>query len=1316
MSFRPFSAHPRLWLASAVGGGLLALGWTGFETVSRSDWLRDRIRAALVRELESVTGGTVSIQDLRFGDHRLSLEIFGLEVRSAGDVDVPPLLTVPEVSVTLGWRSFLGSQTHLEDLRARDPVIHLSIGDDSESNLPEPTFPRGFPKLAIRRFELSGGKLVWNGRPFEAGFGGSELEVGVTFDPERDAYQVEATLSDPRWGAESPFPPPAGSAAVSAVISDSGIEITDLALRADAFDLAARGIVHDPGSPRAEGSFSVNARIETVAAWLASLQAGVTGALRVDGDFHWDVARGGVRYEGTVAATGVTVEGAAAEAEFVADFSGDVNVVELSGFAGNVFGGDLAGSARILNPWSTPMLSAEAVVTGIEMVKLGAAMHVEALPWDAAADLAINAAGSRSEGFTSELELAIRPQFGEGKLTLEGGGTLRYSSRDDAITVPQLWLATPDARIELSGTFPLAQAGHAEIEASIGSGRALEQILKSVWMPAGLPDSAPDGNYSFVGSARSQLSQIRNTVLSGEFRIEDFLVGGERWEQISLYGEVSPTRIAVRQGHLMDGRGRLDLRGTLPLRSDGALRLSVSASEMNASKIARASGFGLPIDGSLSMDLELWGSPEAPVAEGRLAVETPRFFTERFDRLSAGVLYGPAGFELRDAYLIRGDSTLHASASVNPVDQQIGIDIASTRWPIAGFDLIRTLDPGLSGTVRFDVRGTGKLGGSELLRTLRLEGDWEIADLQRDDLQLGHWRGALRSGKEHQSLEFDLDAEAFGGAVVGRAVLWQVEPTSYSGNFDYHNLNPGDLAALVDLPGDAFEGGMTGRASFGGVVGMSDTFEVNGTVERAELRLPDNDSGVISNVFPMRWGIKSGLLRFDSMNFSAPGTDFELDGSIAIRGDRSLDLGLEGTFNLALLEDVLGGAEVTGSSNVSARLTGTLGEPTLEGSLEVLGATLQRAGNPIRLSDIRGTITVRDNFGKIEELSAASGGGTLRFTGATVYRDESLEYRLHATAEDVRVDYPRNISSVIDGQFTLTGAGSQSILDGDVLVSRMSTAENLSFADLFASLEEPEGDQGNAPMLQDIQVNVHVGNISQLPVETSLVRDVEVDFDLQVVGTVARPSVLGTVGIAQGELRMLGTHYHINRGDLRFVNPLQAEPVLNVELETRIRDVDIALVLSGPASSLNLSYRSDPPLPFHDLVNLVAVGKEPTTDPSIASRTRIEQQSLVQTGADNLLSQAIARPVSRRLQRFFGVSRLKVDPQIGGLEANPSARISTEQQITDDITLIYSYDLSSAQQQAIRIEWTPNRKLSFIVTRDQNGLVGSDVLYKVRLR
>ena len=1316
MNWGPFAGHARLWRA-AVTAGLLALGWAGFEAATHSDWLGERIRTALVRELESATGGSVSIRELQFGEHRFSFDVLGLEVRTLEHPDLPPLITVPEASVRLGWKSFLGGQTFLEYLRARGPVVHLSIREDGVSNVPRPALPAGLPRLVVRHFELSGGKLIWNGRSFEAEFGGAELEVGVRFDAQLEEYLLEAKFSDPQWGSEGKFPPPAGSAAVSAVVSARGIEISEATVRADAFDITARGILRDMRSPRVEGSYSATARIESIAPWLGSQESAVSGALHVDGDLHWGFGTGIARYAGTLAATGVTIDGVEGESDLEADFAGDRNGLELTGVTGRAFGGEIAGSIEVRGPRNALELSARGTVAGIEVGKIAAAIGVAELPWSAVADITVDASGSRSEGFGSDLELVIRPAGAQAELPLEGSGSLRYLSRDGILAISSLRLATPHARVDLSGTFQRSGIGLLEVGASIGSRRALERILSTVLPRTELPQSAPDGRYSFRGTMRGELGQIADATLDGEMAIEDFVIGGQRWERLSLHGQVSAAGMNVREGQLIDGAGRLALRGSIPMRDDGALHLRVSASGMNAGKLVKTSGFGLPIDGSLSMDLEVSGSLEAPVAEASVAVQAPSFFGERFDRLTAEVRYGRDGFELRSASLARADSSLRASASMDPRDQQVAIDLASNRWPLADFNWVQAVVPGLTGAARFEVRGTGRLGESELLRTLRLEGNWDVAELHRNDIDLGHWKGALRSGSEFQSVELDLEAEVFGGWVLGRAALWQVEPASYSGNIEYHDLSTGDLAALLDLPADGIDGAVSGKAGFGGVVGVADTFEVNGTVDSAEVRLlrAGDGASVISNLFPMRWGIRDGTLRLDSMNFSAPGTDFEVDGSIKIHGDRRLDLGLEGRLNMALLGDLMGGVEADGTSSVSVRVAGTLDEPSLQGTFEVLGVTLRSPGMPFRLNDLRGRITVQDNQGKIEELSAASGGGTVRVTGAMAYRDSGLEYRLHATAEDMRVNHPETVSSIIDGRFTLAGAGSRSILDGDVLISRMSTAENLSFSDLFASLRQPEGEQETIPMLQGMQVNVHVGAVSQLPVETSLVRDVEADFDLEVVGTVANPSILGTIGIAQGEIRMLGTHYRINRGDIRFVNPLQAEPVLNVELETRIRDVDIALVLSGPARNLNLSYRSDPPLPFHDLVNLVAVGKEPTADPSIASRRRIEQQSLVQTGADNLLSQAIARPVSRRLQRFFGVSRLKVDPRIGGLEANPSARISTEQQIADDITLIYSYDLSSAQQQAIRIEWNPDRKWSFIVTRDQNGLVGSDVLYKVRL-
>ncbi len=61
-----------------------------------------------------------------------------------------------------------------------------------------------------------------------------------------------------------------------------------------------------------------------------------------------------------------------------------------------------------------------------------------------------------------------------------------------------------------------------------------------------------------------------------------------------------------------------------------------------------------------------------------------------------------------------------------------------------------------------------------------------------------------------------------------------------------------------------------------------------------------------------------------------------------------------------------------------------------------------------------------------------------------------------------------------------------------------------------------------------------------------------------------------------------------------------------------------------------------------DIVALLATGRAPT-DPTLAIRDTGQSQNLQQLGASALIGQAIQNPVSGNLQRFFGVSRIKID-------------------------------------------------------------------------
>jgi translocation and assembly module TamB len=85
------------------------------------------------------------------------------------------------------------------------------------------------------------------------------------------------------------------------------------------------------------------------------------------------------------------------------------------------------------------------------------------------------------------------------------------------------------------------------------------------------------------------------------------------------------------------------------------------------------------------------------------------------------------------------------------------------------------------------------------------------------------------------------------------------------------------------------------------------------------------------------------------------------------------------------------------------------------------------------------------------------------------------------------------------------------------------------------------------------------------------------------------------------------------------------------------------------------------------------------------------------------------------MQKLFGVSRIKIDPYVGGAENNPSsARVTIEQQVAKDLTVTYITDLAKSNQQIISMEYNVSRKVSIVAVRDQYGIVSFDVRIRQR--
>jgi translocation and assembly module TamB len=180
---------------------------------------------------------------------------------------------------------------------------------------------------------------------------------------------------------------------------------------------------------------------------------------------------------------------------------------------------------------------------------------------------------------------------------------------------------------------------------------------------------------------------------------------------------------------------------------------------------------------------------------------------------------------------------------------------------------------------------------------------------------------------------------------------------------------------------------------------------------------------------------------------------------------------------------------------------------------------------------------------------------------------------------------------------------------------------------------------------------------------------------------------------------------------------VRIQPVLDMSLETRAKGVNVTLRVTGPVDNMRLSYTSDPPLRFEEIVNLLAAGTTPTSDPTLlASQPAQPQQTFQQMGESAILGKALADPLANRLKRVFGVSELKIDPTFTSGSELPQARLTLRQQITQSLTFTYVTNVNNANSQTVQAEFNLGQQWSATAMRDLNGIVTVNLLYKRQIR
>ncbi|MDQ6663919.1 MAG: translocation/assembly module TamB domain-containing protein [Acidobacteriota bacterium] len=907
---------------------------------------------------------------------------------------------------------------------------------------------------------------------------------------------------------------------------------------------------------------------------------------------------------------------------------------------------------------------------------------------------------------------------------------------DQLVTIPTAFIAAGSARVNLKAEYQHPRDSfttgwlHARVQSNDVNLAQLRGLQKERPNTAGLLriDADVTGNLSDVKKGRKEQTEFLLSSVNADASAKSLRFDGQNYGDFNATAQTSGQTVNYNVSSNFAG-SNIKVNGNTRLVADYPTTADATIGNLPIQRmLALAKRSDIPARGSLSGKAHFQGTVQNPQGNVDLDLANAVIYDEPLDHVKARVTYLANSIDVPQFEVVSGPSRIdltakydHSTGNLQAGNLQFRVN--SSRIDLARIRNIGKIRPGLGGNLQIAANGTAAVREKSPQILFRdLNADVKATGLAAQGKNFGDL--ALTANTTGGKLNFALDSNLANASIHGRGSAELAGDYPVSAQLTFKDLMWTHVQALLGPstgePPD-FEAVADGQLSVNGPALNTDNLRGSVQVTRLQANTIPRAGGparpiTIRNQGPIVASLDGGTARIDSLHLTGPQTDLQATGTVSMTS-RSLNLNLNANTNLGLLQQFDRDFVSSGSIVLATTVRGSMTKPLINGRLELHNASVNDVNFPNGISNANGVVLFSGNSATVRNLTAESGGGKITVGGFATFA-ETLRFGLRANAANVRVRIQQGVSLVADGNINLTGTTKTSIVSGTVTVNQINYSPQSDFGSILSRAGPPvQAPTAPSPLLDNMKLDIRVRTSSSLAVQASLAQNLQADADLRIRGTASQPGVLGRVSINEGQLVFFGSTYTVNSGTISFYNPARIEPVLNISLETQAKGVDVVLRVTGPIDNMKLSYTSDPPLQFVEIVSLLASGKTPTSDPTIlAGQPSEPPQSFQQMGESALVSKALVDPVASRLQRVFGVSQLKIDPTFTSGSELPQARLTLQQQISSSITFTYVTALNDPNTQIIRIEWALDPQWSVISQRDQNGLFSIEFFYKKQFR
>jgi len=803
---------------------------------------------------------------------------------------------------------------------------------------------------------------------------------------------------------------------------------------------------------------------------------------------------------------------------------------------------------------------------------------------------------------------------------------------------------------------------------------------------------------TFSGKAEGPLS---DPAISGKIVFDGGMIHGFPFAALTADVRYTRSRISTDDLRIEQEQSRYDISGAIDFRQSQQLfsfkspyfRLKASVSDAPLRQIITVFSKEMPVAGTVNGTAEITGGTGDVACTAHMTVSRGEVYGQPVEYAEIDALAGPEMVNFKNIQLRQGSSLISGSGTLF-YDKRYDMKFRSDGISLHDIAAVREFP--VDAVFSLNLEGSGSLdrpaGGFSLdvhessFKGQRAGAGTITGTVSQDALAA---EGVLADGRIRGRLHSDFP----------QVSTWSVDADFADDVYDF--LLAGFLKELPENFSVRGKGTVGIRSDKGklSVRSLFSSFNVN------------LYGYAFQNSEDINVDLNGREIALRSFAFRGKNSEFSVSGRVT-PGD-SYDLSVKGNIDIAPLKAVTDKfIYLDGRGSIAATVRGDWKKPEITGEVTLQEASAVLASQSQKIGPVSGELLFRKDRISFDSLSVGFSGGTLLMSGAGHVSNFSLDkLYLSSALNNILIRPVEGVTAEIGGQVFYEFSGRGSILSGNISVDRARYTKKFDWRSWLLGLGPANGASARYPdFIKQTKLNLQISGSDNIVIDNNVV-SAPVMVRINVVGTVERFGLVGRVESKEGRVYFRGNEFKIVEGSrMDFLDPDRLYPLFHIVAETYKYDYFVKLSIDGGPDDLIVTFFSDPPLPESDIISLLTFG-----------RTGKDSKSGFGGGiaageATAMLTGGIQENIEEELKGITGLERVKFEPHTTSTGAFTSKVTVGKSLLEDRVLVSYSTAIGTTEEQIVRVEYKLSDEVSLVGSRDEFGITGADLKYRIQFR